>query len=82
MATVVEILRDDFGLVVTDDHLEEARAELYHRFRRDLKPIDGIAETLEDAAARYCVASSSQPERIRLSLAGHRPAGTVRTAYL
>ena len=29
MATVVEILRDDFGLVVTDDHLDEARAELY-----------------------------------------------------
>jgi HAD superfamily hydrolase (TIGR01509 family) len=68
MATVVEILRDDFGLVVTDGHLEEARAELYHRFRRDLKPIDGIAEALRTLPARYCVASSSQPERIRLSL--------------
>ncbi len=69
MATVVEILRDDFGLVVTDDHLDEARAELYTRFRRDLKPIDGVAETLKALAAPYCVASSSQPERIRLSLA-------------
>jgi HAD superfamily hydrolase (TIGR01509 family) len=68
MASVSEILRDDFGLIVTHEHLEEIRAELYARFRRELKPIDGVAETLRLLAVPYCVASSSQPERIRLSL--------------
>src|SRR5262245_40161942 len=68
MASVSEILRDDFGLVVTHRHLEEIRAELYARLRSELKPIDGVAETLRLLATPYCVASSSQPERIRLSL--------------
>jgi HAD superfamily hydrolase (TIGR01509 family) len=68
MATTIEILRDDFDMVVTDEHLRHARAELQTRFRRDLKPIPGVAETLRRLKAPRCVASSSQPERIRLSL--------------
>ncbi len=68
MATVSDILRDDFGLAVTREHLSGIRAELYARFRRDLKPIGGVRETLEMLDTPYCVASSSQPERIRLSL--------------
>jgi HAD superfamily hydrolase (TIGR01509 family) len=68
MASVCDILRDDFDLVVTHTHLEEIRAELYARLRRELKPIKGVAEALGLLAAPYCVASSSQPERIRLSL--------------
>jgi HAD superfamily hydrolase (TIGR01509 family) len=68
MATVIEILRTDFDLVVTDEHLRQARAELQVRFRRDLKPMPGIAEMLRHLEPPRCVASSSQPERIRLSL--------------
>jgi HAD superfamily hydrolase (TIGR01509 family) len=68
MASVSDILRDDFGLVVTHEHLEGIRAELYARLRRELKPINGVAEALRLLAIPYCVASSSQPERIRLSL--------------
>lgn len=68
IASVNEILRTDFDLVITDKDLENARAELHARFRSDLKPIAGIAETLLRLKAPRCVASSGHPDRIRLSL--------------
>jgi HAD superfamily hydrolase (TIGR01509 family) len=68
MATVIDILRTDYGMIVTDDHLRRARAEMQLRFRRDLKPMPGIADMLKGSTVPRCVASSSQPERIRLSL--------------
>ena len=68
MATINGMLRDEFGLVVTDSHLDSMRAAIYQRFRSDLKPIPGIAEALARIGGKRCVASSSQLERIRLSL--------------
>ncbi len=68
MATIADVLHRDFGLTVTDAHLEKIRADLYRRFRAELRPIAGIDATLRRLATRCCVASSSQPERIRLSL--------------
>ncbi len=68
MATISGILEDEFGLTMTHGHLDEIRAELFRRFRKQLKPIPGIAEALSRLGAPHCVASSSQPERIRLSL--------------
>ena len=68
MATISGMLRDEFGLVVTDRHLEAMRATIHERFRSDLKPIPGIAEALGRLSGKRCVASSSQLERIRLSL--------------
>ena len=44
------------------------RERLYALFRQELQPIPGVAETLADARVPFCVASSSQLERIRLSL--------------
>ncbi|MGB8398683.1 HAD-IA family hydrolase, partial [Bradyrhizobium sp.] len=44
------------------------RERLYDRFRRQLKPIPHVADTLDALDIPFCVASSSQPERIRLSL--------------
>ncbi|MEI2806789.1 MAG: HAD family hydrolase [Albidovulum sp.] len=68
MATIAEMLHAEFGLVFTDAHLEQVRAELFHRFEAELTPIPGIGETLKRLDAACCVASSSQPDRIRLSL--------------
>jgi len=68
MATICALLRDDFGLVVTDAHLAEMRSALHARFRAELKPISGIREAIAAIPLRRCVASSSKPERIRLSL--------------
>ncbi|TWG99525.1 HAD superfamily hydrolase (TIGR01509 family)/HAD superfamily hydrolase (TIGR01549 family) [Mesorhizobium sp. J18] len=68
MVSISKDIEAEFGLIVTDDHLTAIRLRLYEEFRRDLRPIPGIAETLSKLDRPYCVASSSQPERIRLSL--------------
>ena len=68
MATIRQIIEADFGLAMTDGHLDEIRAEIFRRFKAELKPIAGVAAILPRLGVPYCVASSSQPERIRLSL--------------
>ena len=68
MAAVREILHAEFGLTLTGPQLDGMRAEIYRRFRSELKPMPGIVEVLKRLDTRGCVASSSHPERIRLSL--------------
>jgi HAD superfamily hydrolase (TIGR01509 family) len=53
---------------VCSSDLDQARAILNERFRRELKPIPGIRTALEKLSGPRCIASSSKPERIRLSL--------------
>jgi HAD superfamily hydrolase (TIGR01509 family) len=68
MATTIERLRNDFGFIVTSAHLDQARTMLNERFRRELKAIPGVRNALGKLSAPRCIASSSKPERIRLSL--------------
>lgn len=68
MASICNMLADDPGLDFTKTHLDRMRALLYRRFRSELRPVDGVAETLGRLLPARCVASSSQPERIALSL--------------
>lgn len=71
LATMLAIVKDDYGATLGDGFLEGLRRELYARFRAELKPTHGIAAAwaeLEASGYDFCVASSSQPERIRLSL--------------
>ncbi|TWF52087.1 HAD family hydrolase [Neorhizobium alkalisoli] len=71
LSTMKQILDEEYGFHTGPEFLEEMRLDLYALFKTDLQPISGIAETLDGLKAlgfRTCVASSSQPERIRLSL--------------
>jgi len=68
LGTVTKTMREEFGIEADDAFLEEMRRDLYARFRTDLQPIRGIGDALDGLDMRRCVASSSQPERIRLSL--------------
>jgi HAD superfamily hydrolase (TIGR01509 family) len=68
LASVCEILRCDYGVALGDDALERMRRDLNGAIRRDLQPIPGIGEVLGALGRPFCVASSSQVERIRLSL--------------
>jgi HAD superfamily hydrolase (TIGR01509 family) len=61
-------LAEEFGLTLTDATLEDLRLKLYAAFGAELAPIPGVAETLARLGTPFCVASSSQTERIRLSL--------------
>lgn len=68
MATIVRELREEFALALSADQLSGMRLRLHERFEAELKAVPGIAEALRQIRARFCVASSSQPERIRHSL--------------
>jgi HAD superfamily hydrolase (TIGR01509 family) len=68
LASVTDIIRRDYGVDIGRDALDRMRERLYALFRRELKPIPRVAETLAVLPAPMCVASSSQPERVRLSL--------------
>jgi HAD superfamily hydrolase (TIGR01509 family) len=68
LATLVDTLHREFNIFAGEQFLERLRHDLYTRFEAELKPIKGIAETLDELDLPRCVASSSQIERIRLSL--------------
>ncbi|WP_425097669.1 HAD family hydrolase [Tropicibacter sp. S64] len=61
-------LRDSCNLELSDAQVDQMRERLYARFRAELQPIPGIAEAIRALPLPACVASSSQPERIHLSL--------------
>lgn len=77
LATVLTVLVDDFGLKLGDADLADMRRELFAVFRAELQPMPGIAKVLDELRARVdlCVASSSVPERLRVSLGATRLGG-------
>ncbi len=68
LASVTEVLSQEFGVDLTHAALDEMRRRLFELFRRELKPIPGIAEALDAIDLPRCVASSSQIDRVRLAL--------------
>lgn len=68
MAHMVSVLGEEFDIHADRTFLDRMRHDLYARFERELQPIEGIGQVVRDMPWRRCVASSSQPERIRLSL--------------
>jgi HAD superfamily hydrolase (TIGR01509 family) len=68
LASMQAVLRDELGFELSQDRLEKMRLQLFELYRRELTPIPGIIATLERLAIPRCVASSSQMERLRLSL--------------
>jgi HAD superfamily hydrolase (TIGR01509 family) len=68
LANLQSVLRREFGVELNAAQLEEMRVRLFEVYRQELKPMPGIAETLDKLTIPCCVASSSLPDRIRLSL--------------
>ena len=68
LKSMMSILADAPGKSIGEAVVKTMRERLYDRFRRELKPIPHVADTLAALDIPFCVASSSQPERIRLSL--------------
>jgi len=61
-------LKVNYNLTLTDAQLSRMRERLYDLYRQKLQPIAGVSDALTKLGVPYCVASSSQPDRIRLSL--------------
>jgi len=61
-------LETNFGKPVPDHLLPSVEQRVLDAFPHELQPIPGIANLLERSGLPRCVASSSDPDRIRLSL--------------
>ncbi|MGV3551312.1 HAD family hydrolase [Rhizobium sp.] len=68
MASISELIAREHHYELDEAALAAMRHRLYERFEAELQPVPGIADLLADFRYAHCVASSSQPERIRLCL--------------
>ncbi|WP_206696902.1 HAD family hydrolase [Marinomonas algicola] len=68
MKSAREDLLASQGVTFTEDALKEMNAKLFERFRQELQPVQGVAEFIDSLSLPICVASSSHPERIDVSL--------------
>jgi HAD superfamily hydrolase (TIGR01509 family) len=56
------------GVELTQTGLDAMNVDLFSRFRQELQPIKGVSDFIESLTLPSCVASSSHPERIEVSL--------------
>ncbi|MGX1786594.1 HAD family hydrolase [Bosea sp. NPDC055332] len=67
-SAVIEDYERMTGGPVPDSFRRDWRARLFSAFAKDLQPIAGVREAVEAFDADYCVASSSDEERIEFCL--------------
>ncbi|MFT3987809.1 HAD family hydrolase [Aestuariivirga sp.] len=58
-----------FGRPLPDDFQMRYRARLLAKMEKELKPMAGVKEVLDNMTAPYCLATSSSIERLTVSLA-------------
>lgn len=68
LATISTSLKDSHGMPLGREALESMRHDLYALYRQELRANPGVPQMLSRLEVPFCVASSSQPERIRISL--------------
>ncbi|RYE55046.1 MAG: HAD family hydrolase, partial [Hyphomicrobiales bacterium] len=68
LASISESLNQSHSAHLSDASLSGMRDRLYALYRQELKPTGWVGEVLAELDLSFCVASSSQVERIRLSL--------------
>ncbi|MGZ9810797.1 HAD family hydrolase [Pseudoroseicyclus sp. H15] len=68
LGTIAAWAEEEHDVSLTAAHLAAMRERLFARFRAELRPVPGVAEAVSALPWPVCVASSSQPDRIRLSL--------------
>lgn len=68
LAYSVEYAGRRLGRPAPDSFAPEYRRRLYELFRAELTPVEGVTEALDAIELDGCVASSGEPERIRIAL--------------
>jgi HAD superfamily hydrolase (TIGR01509 family) len=69
LSTCFDIVRDRYGIILPDAFEADLQAETFQRLRGELRPVAGVPDMLRQVAARpKCVASSSELDKIALSL--------------
>lgn len=62
------LISDIIGNPLPDDFEKDYRARTFETFRKEIQPIKGIKEVLENLTVPFCVASSGPENKIRLNL--------------
>lgn len=65
---VLSQIQDEFGVALPDGFEAEYRARLIDAFRANLRIIPGVREVLSNLNRPFCLATSSSPKRLELSL--------------
>jgi HAD superfamily hydrolase (TIGR01509 family) len=68
MKSVLAKIEAEWGQALPADFAERMRERDYAAFRRELRPVPGVAEMLARLACPKCVASSGAPEKMALTL--------------
>jgi HAD superfamily hydrolase (TIGR01509 family) len=68
MTSIMEHIARDYGTLPPPGFVEAVKAETLATFDRELKAMRGVAEAIRSLALPVCVASSSDPVRLRHSL--------------
>lgn len=68
LASISASLHETHGMPLSDAALASMRSDLYALYRKELRASPGLVKALQTITIPVCVASSSQLERIRLSL--------------
>ncbi|WP_457090649.1 HAD family hydrolase [Microvirga sp. P5_D2] len=68
MKDMIARIEVDHGRALPSDFAERVNRALFARFETDLQPIAGVRDAILSLSYPRCVASSSVPERIALSL--------------
>jgi HAD superfamily hydrolase (TIGR01509 family) len=75
MTSIMAHIAADYGVATPEGFVDAVRADTLRAFEAELRAIAGVAEVLADLPHRRCVASSSDPARLRhaLTLTGLLP---------
>jgi HAD superfamily hydrolase (TIGR01509 family) len=68
MAFAIADVEKNFGIVLPPDFAETERAKVLAAYEGELQPVAGVPQLLEGLALPFCLASSSDPPRIKRSL--------------
>ena len=64
----MELVRGRLGRPVPEGFVDDVQARTFAAFERGLRPVRGVREALERIELPVCVASSGEPEKMRLTL--------------
>lgn len=68
MVSIMGLIERDYGIPAPDGFVDTVKAETLATFDRELKAMRGVAEAITGIGLPICVASSSDPVRLRHSL--------------
>lgn len=66
--TVLKQIRAEFDIILPDSFEADYRRRLLISFEQGLKIMPGVSRVIDQLATKYCVATSSSPERVTKSL--------------